>query len=333
VTVSEERAEQPHEEFTRLTDPFRRELLVFCYRMMGSVHDAEDLVQETYLRAWRSYDRFEGRSSTRTWLYRIAQNACLNALRHSNRRTLPSGLGGGSTPDPERTGAEPGEMTWLEPFPDRLRPVHKADPAEIVSSRASLRLAFIAALQYLPPGQRAVLILRDALGWPAQQVAELLETTVVSVNSSLQRARARLERLTPSSDEVAEPDDPRRRELLDRYVAAFENVDIDALTDLLTEDTVWEMPPNPGWYTGVEGVRGLLTTRLTLPPGSYRMLHTTANTQPAVAFYILDPTGERFEAHAIHVLTVTPKGIAHVTSFIDPSLFPLFGQPDHLPAR
>src|SRR5712664_3884442 len=214
------------EEFARLTDPFRPELLAHCYRILGSVHDAEDQVQETLIRAWRSYGEFDGRASLRTWLYRIATNACLRALENSSRRPLPSGLGApGEYPEAPLAAARP-EVPWLQPIPDALVSAGSADPAEIVASRESMRLALIAALQYLPARQRAVLILRDVLGWRAAEVADLLGTSTAAANSVLQRARARLEQAAPAADEMREPSDPGDRALLGRYAAAFESADI-----------------------------------------------------------------------------------------------------------
>src|SRR5579875_507864 len=212
------------ENFETLAEPFRRELLAYCYRMLGSVHDAEDLVQETYLRAWKAYERFEGRSSLRTWLYRIATNACLTALEGKGRRPLPSGLGTPAS-DPAGELAASTEVPWLEPIPDALAGAGAADPAAIVTSRESIRLALITALQHLPSRQRVVLILRDVLGWRAAETAELLGVTTVAVNSMLQRARAQISELAPDQDAVTEPVTAEQRQLLERYVAAFEDYD------------------------------------------------------------------------------------------------------------
>src|SRR6266496_5032384 len=246
------------EDFARLIDPFRPELLAHCYRMLGSVHDAEDQVQETMIRAWRSYGDFEGRSSLRTWLYRIATNACLRALENSGRRPLPSGLGGpGEYPDAPLAAARP-EVPWLQPIPDALVSAGSADPAEIAASRQGTRLALIAALQYLPARQRAVLILRDVLRWRAAEVAELLGTTTTAVNGMLQRAQARLEQAAPDQDQIHEPADPQDRALLDRYATAFENADVTAVMQLFTKDAVWEMPPFTGWYQGPESIGRLI---------------------------------------------------------------------------
>ncbi len=248
---------QPSEDFAHLTDPFRAELLAYCYRMLGSVHEAEDQVQETLIRAWRSYGSFRGQASLRTWLYRIATNACLRALENRNRRPLPSGLGGpGDDPLGELAAVRP-EVPWLQPVPDALFGTQPADPAAVVVSRQSMRLALIAALQYLPARQRAVLILRDVLGWRAAETAELLGATTTAVNSVLQRARERLAQVSPAEEDIREPTDPADRALLGRYAAAFENADVTALTALLREDATLEMPPQPVWFAGREPVGAL----------------------------------------------------------------------------
>jgi RNA polymerase sigma-70 factor (ECF subfamily) len=314
------------EEFVRLTEPLRRELLAYCYRMLGSVHDAEDLVQETYLRAWRSHEGFEGRSSLRAWLYRIATNRCLTALEHRSRRPLPSGLGGPSE-DPNLPLA-PGrpEVVWLQPIPDALLAASVADPATIVASRASIRLALIAALQYLPARQRVVLILRDVLAWRAAEVAELLGTTTAAVKSALQRARVRLEEAALAEDQVVEPAGADQRGLLDRYVAAFEAADVAALMGLLREDAQWEMPPLPAWFAGRQAIGRFLASQVFVAPRVWRLVATSANGQPAFATYLRGPDGG-YHAHAIQVLTVTAAGIARVVAFLDPSLFVTFGLP------
>jgi len=313
------------DDFARLTDPLRPELLAHCYRMLGSVHDAEDQVQETLIRAWRSYGDFEGRSSLRTWLHRIATNACLRALENRARRPLPSGLGGpGEDPDAPLPAWRP-ETAWLQPFPDALLPV-PADPAAVAVSRASMRLALIAALQYLPPRQRAVLILRDVLEWRAAEVADLLDTSTTAVNSMLQRARTQLRLAAPDADRLREPDDRRLRELLTRYAAAFENADVAALTGLLREDAVLQMPPQPTWFAGREQVARFLGARVLQRPGDFRMVPTAANGQPALGAYLRDDDGV-YRAHAIQVLTVTASGIAQIVSFNDAGLLPAFGLP------
>src|SRR5690242_5995363 len=238
------------EEFTGLTSRFRGELLAHCYRMLGSADEAEDLVQETLLRAWRSYDRFEGRSSLRTWLYRIATNACLTALEGRARRPLPSGLGAPSDdPDAPEVPAGP-DVEWLQPLPDALVTAESADPAAIVAARSHLRLALIASLQHLSGRQRAVLILREVLAFPAAQVAAMLDTTEAAVKSTLQRARARLAEVAPADDEVAEPSTPEARALLDQYIAAFENADLPTLERALRRDATLEMVGSRTWFAG-----------------------------------------------------------------------------------
>src|SRR5215472_16057012 len=229
------------DEFAALTGQFRGELVAHCYRMLGSAEEAEDLVQETYLRAWRSYDGFEGRSSVRTWLYRIATNACLTAIERRSRRPLPSGLGAPAE-DPETPVVAGPEVPWLQPFADALVAGQHEDPAAVAVSRASIRLAFVAALQYLSARQRAVLILRDVLEWPAAEVADLLGTTATAVNSGLRRARAQIAEAMPAEDGLAEPTEPDRRALLARFAVAFENADASALADLLRHDVELEMP-------------------------------------------------------------------------------------------
>jgi RNA polymerase sigma-70 factor (ECF subfamily) len=315
------------EEFGRRTAQYRGELVAHCYRMLGSLHDAEDSVQETYLRAWRGFAEFEGRSSIKTWLYRIATRVCLNALQHSSRRMVPSALGApGNDPD-EITGQDL-EVSWLEPFPDLLL---NADPAAVVGTRQSLRLAMVAALQHLPPRQRAVLILRDVLAWQASEVAELLETSPAAVNSSLQRARAELSKLAPAEDDLSEPDEPVRRALLDQYAAAFEQADLVALEGLLTQDTRWEMPPIPTWFEGRVDVLRLLAAKMPTGKGLRVVVETTANGQPAFALYIRGRDGG-FHAHSIQVLTLTKNGISAVLSFHLPALFSAFGLPISRPA-
>jgi RNA polymerase sigma-70 factor (ECF subfamily) len=314
------------EDFARLADPFRPELLAHCYRMLGSVHDAEDQVQETMIRAWRSYGDFEGRSSLRTWLYRIATNSCLRALENSARRPLPSGLGGpGEYPEAPLAAARP-EVRWLQPIPDALVSTGSADPAEIVASRQGMRLALIAALQYLPARQRAVLILRDVLRWRAAEVAELLGTTTPAVNGMLQRARARLEQAAPGQDRIHEPDDPQDRALLDRFATAFQNADVTAVVQLLREDAVFEMPPEVSWFAGRELIGRFLRSRVLTEPGCFQMIPVAANGQPALAAYLRGHDGG-YRAHSICVLTIAASRVTRVTSFNDPGLFATFGLP------
>src|SRR6185437_9374445 len=251
------------------TEPFRRELFAHCYRMLGSIQDAEDVVQETYLRAWRFYDGFEGRSSVRTWLYQIATNGCLKELTKTSRRMLPSGLRD-PEPDPGAPVEEAGtEVSWLQPVPDAMVTPDSADPAVIVAAREGLRLALIASLQYLPPRQRAVLVLRDVLAFPAAEVAVMLGTTTVSVKSALQRARARLAELDLTDAQIIEPTAPGARALLHQYIAAFENADAAALERLLTEDATLEATPLRTWFSGRSVCVPFLRNHLLGSPGDW----------------------------------------------------------------
>ncbi|HEX2315557.1 MAG TPA: sigma-70 family RNA polymerase sigma factor [Thermomonospora sp.] len=319
-------------DFERLADPFRRELMAHCYRMLGSVHDAEDLVQETYLRAWRAYDRFEGRSSLRTWLYRIATSACLTALESRGRRPMPTGLGAPSS-DPADDPVEQHEVPWLEPVPDALVGADGADPAAIVTSRESVRLAFVAALQHLPPRQRAVLILRDVLRWRAAEVAEAVGTSTAAVNSILQRARAQLDQARPTEDGVSGALTAEQRALLDRYVAAFEAKDVPAIVAMFTDDAVWEMPPFPEWYRGAADIGRHLTDRCPSRPGDLRILRVSANGQPAFAQYLFDPADGRHHPFNLQVITLDGDRVVHAANFLDTGLFAVFGLPASLPAR
>jgi RNA polymerase sigma-70 factor (ECF subfamily) len=310
--------------FADATEPFRRELIAHCYRMLGSIQDAEDVVQETYLRAWRSYGGFEGRSSVRTWLYRIATNRCLTELAKRSRRVLPSAVGD-PEPDPDAALREAGpEVSWLQPAPDALVLPNSTDPAAVVAARAALRLALIASLQYLPPRQRAVLVLRDVLEFPAADVAVMLGTTTASVKSALQRARARLSDLDLSDGQIAEPATPRARELLDQYIAAFERADAAALERLLLADAVLEATPLRTWFAGRGVCVPFLHRHLLGSPGDWRMLATSANGQPAAAVYTRDEHGT-YQAYGICVLTVTEAGIRRISSFGDPRLVAAFG--------
>ncbi|MDQ1044267.1 sigma-70 family RNA polymerase sigma factor [Streptomyces sp. V4I2] len=308
------------DEFVRLTDPYRRELLAHCYRMLGSVDEAEDLVQETYLRAWRSYAGYEGRASLRTWLHRIATNTCLTALESRVRRPLPTGLGGPSDGPEEPLGAPATDVPWLQPLPDAL-----VDPATVVAARGSLRLALVAALQHLPARQRAVLILRDVLAWRAPEVASLLGTSTAAVKSSLQRARARLDEVAPEEDLVVEPDGAADREVLDRYMAAFENADMEALLGLLQDGIELEMPPHLEWFVGKKDVLRFLRARVH-EKGGIRMFPTRANGQPAVVMYERGTDGV-FSAHSVQVLTVEEGAVARITAFLDVAPVGRFGMP------
>jgi RNA polymerase sigma-70 factor, ECF subfamily len=314
-----EDAAPPAGEFTSLAEPFRRELLAHCYRMLGSVDDAEDMVQETLLRAWRSFDSFAGRSSLRTWLYRIATNVCLSALQHRSRRVLPSGLGAPGH-DPGQAPIETLDGPWLQPIPDVLL---TGDPAEVVAARDGLRLALVASLQYLPARQRAVLILRDVLAFAAHEVAEMLDTTTAAVKSALQRARATLEQLAPAPETVAEPTEPELRALVEEYIAAFENADAAALERLLRKDVALEAPPLRNWFSGLRFCMPFMATHVLGSPGHWRMLPTRANGQPAVAAYTRE--GDLYHAYGIVVLTATTTGIARITAFGEPGLLTHLG--------
>ncbi len=314
------------DEFERRAEPFRRELLAHCYRMLGSVHEAEDLVQETMLRAWRSFDRYDDRrASLRTWLYRIATNACLTALSGVSRRPLPSGLGAPGE-DPEQPLIPALDVPWLQPIPDAMLGAAPGDPATMVGVRGSLRLAFVAAIQYLPARQRAILILRDVLEFSAVEVADILVTTPAAVNSGLQRARARLDDVSVAENRVEEPPDPTARALIDQYVVAFEAADVPALTRLLTDQVVLEMPPVPLWFLGRGHYSQFIARVFRLRGPDWRMLPTTANGQPAVGAYVRsDP--DTYHAHTLQVFSLTPSGIAGNVVFQDPSLFELFDLP------
>ena len=310
--------------FVEDTEPFRRELLAHCYRLLGSIQDAEDLVQETYLRAWRSYGGFEGRSSIRTWLYQIATNRCLTELAKHSRRMLPSGIYD-PEPDPDAYLVEAGtEVNWLQPAPDAMVIPDSADPAAIVAAREGLRLALIASLQYLPPKQRAVLVLRDVLAFPATEVADMLGTTTASVKSALQRARARMGELELSAGQITEPAAPRTRALLDQYIAAVENADAAALERLLLEDATIEATPLRTWFAGRNTCLPFLRNYVLGSPGDWRMLATSANGQPAAAAYTRDQLGN-YRPYGICVLTVTGAGIRRISSFGDPRLVTVFG--------
>jgi len=309
------------EEFARQADPYRRELLAHCYRMLGSVHDAEDLVQETLLRAWRASGRFDSeRASLRTWLYRIATNVCLTALAGRSRRPLPSAIAGPSE-DIEQPLVRT-EVPWLEPLPNAMVWAERADPAAIAVSRSSLRLAFVAALQLLPPRQRAILILREVLELPAAEVADLLATTPAAVNSALQRARARLAGV--AEDQIDEPAEPDLRATVDAYVTAFENADITALTRLLTQDAILEMPPAAAWYAGREDYGRFIARVWAMRGTDWRMVPVAANGQPAVVAYVGTGSGE-YQLHSLQVLTVTRAGIARNVVWAEPGVFATFG--------
>ncbi|MEV4620433.1 RNA polymerase subunit sigma-70 [Asanoa sp. NPDC049573] len=306
-------------------EAFRSELLVHCYRMLGSVDDAEDVVQETMLRAWRARESYDpGRAALRTWLYKIATNACLTALRGRARRPLPSGLGAPSD-DPAAPLTPAFDIPWLQPLPD----ARLDDPAGRVVRRGSLRLALVAALQLLPAKQRAVLVLREVLEFSAREVADLLDTSVPAVNSALQRARSALSDV--EEIEVAEPDDRTVRAAVDRYVRAFEVADVDGLVRLLTADAVLEMPPVPLWYRGADAYAAFMHRVYAMNGEFWRVVRLDANTQPAFAAYVRE--GDGFALHTLQILTVTATGrIARNVVYRDPTVFADFALPPALPA-
>ncbi|MFA9446736.1 sigma-70 family RNA polymerase sigma factor [Egicoccus sp. AB-alg6-2] len=310
-------------------EPYRRELTGYCYRMLGSTFEADDAVQETLVRAWRAHDRFEGRSSLRTWLYRIATNVCLDQLRGRKRRARPMDLGPATTVSAAEL-IERDATTWVEPAPDGAVLPMASDPAEMVVARDSLRLALVAALQHLPARQRAVLILREVLQWHADEVAELLDTTVASVNSALQRARATLAKRPPTETEPLRPDDPAQAELLARYVDAFERYDMDALAALLREDAIQNMPPYDLWLQGRDELVAWMVSPGPDKCRGSRLLPVEANGMPAFAQYRPDPDGGH-TAWALQVLEIVDGEILAFNSFLDTArLFPRFGLPIHL---
>jgi RNA polymerase sigma-70 factor (TIGR02960 family) len=319
-----------NEAFRALTEPYRRELFVHCYRILGSLQDAEDLVQETLLAAWRGVADFEGRASVRSWLYRIATNRCLNALRDSGRR--PSAMTV-SAPLPEPTRF--GEPIWLQPYPDALLeglPDAADGPDVRYETKEAVGLAFVSGLQRMPPHQRAVLVLRDVLGYRAAEVAEMLGSTEASVNSALQRARAAIEAAPERPGGGALPDSPAERALVARFGDAFERGDLDAVVALLTEDAWIRMPPEPHEYQGRREIADFLRSRRIWSHGrSIRLVATRANGQPAFAYYLSDSHADVSRAGGMFVLTVENDAITAITRFGDTGVLPYFGLPRTLP--
>jgi len=307
-------------EFDARLAPYRAELLAYCYRMLGSAHDAEDLVQDTFLRAWRARERYdEARASLRTWLYRIATNACLTALEKQSRRPLPSGLV--APREADAPFALDAEITWLQPLPDAM--VATSDPAATVVERGSLRLAFVAALHHLSARQRGALILREVLGFSAAETAEVLGITVAAVNSSLQRARARLRTIDGGQDMLAEPPAAEQRAWIDRYMAAFERADVEALKHLLTQDVIMEMPPLLNWFTGPQNYGVFMEWVFEANGTDWRLVPVAANGQPAFAAY--NRVGDDYRVHTLQVFTVTHTGISRNSVFQDAGIFESFG--------
>ena len=324
MTAERSSATAPPADVMAELETHRTELTGYCYRMLGSAFEAEDAVQETFVRAWRAYDQFEGRSSLRSWLYRIATNVCLSMLGASQRRARPMDLNPAQSADTPLPPPLP-ESVWIEPVPDG-RVVPDGDPAEVTVARESVRLAFIAALQHLPPRQRAVLILREVLRWRAEEVGQLLGTSVASVNSALQRARATMASLQREGDGHAEAMDDAQRELLERYVAAFEAYDMEALTRTLRDDVTWNMPPYALWLGTHRDIVGWCLGQGIGCRGS-KLVPVSANGQPAFAQYKPSPDGGH-EAWSIQVLELSGDRIAGITFFLDTArFFPLFGLP------
>lgn len=308
----------------------RAELTAYCYRMLGSPFEAEDAVQDTLVRAWRSFESFEGRAALRSWLYRIATNVCLDMLSGRERRARPMDLGPSGSVDPANLRTLP-ETTWLEPIRDGLVAPPEQDPAELAMLRETIRLAFVAALQHLPPRQRAVLILCEVLRWKAAEVAELLDTSVASVNSALQRARATLEVSHANPGDPSPVMDSDQRELLARYVEAFERYDMEALTSILREDAIQSMPPFDLWLTGRDDVLAWWVGPGAACRGSRVVPAVSANGSPAFGQYKPSESGSGFDPWALQVLEIADGQVEEITFFLDTGrLFPYFGLPPRL---
>jgi RNA polymerase sigma-70 factor (ECF subfamily) len=317
-----------HEAFEVLVRGSVRELRAHCYRMLGSLHDAEDALQETLLKAWRSLGAFDGRADVRTWLYRIATNVCLDSLKHASRRVLPDSRLSPADPS-EPPGAMVTEPIWLEPFPDRLLP-DDSDPEARYSTRESVELGFMVAIHRLAPKQRAVFLLRDVLGWGVGEIATLLETTIPATKSALQRARALIQ--ADTNDKRSRPSPAEERDLLRRYMDAFEKHDVAALVALIREDAIMTMPPDPAWYQGRDAMLRFLSRWVFGMRPSLRVVATAANAQPAMAIYEKRAESDVYEPLALQVLTFRESGIRQITGFVDPSLVSLFDLPRELPA-
>ena len=308
------------EDFGPAMEPYRTELLAYCYRMLGSVQDAEDLVQDVYLRAWRAREQYDpGRSAVRTWLYRIATNVCLTALRSRTRRPLPSGFVAASEPD---AAFVRGETPWLQPLPDSLL---DGDPAGAVIERAGLRLAFAAALQHLSSRERAALVLRDVLEFPAAEAAEILGTSTASVTSALQRARVRMKELGSADHDHGEASDAESQRWVDRYLQAFERADVQGLLQLITEDVIMEMPPMVNWFAGPDNYRVFMEWVFRTNGADWRLQRLSANGQPGFAAY--RRSGGDYVLHTVQILTVSVDGISRNSVFQDPEVFAAFGLP------
>lgn len=320
------------ERFEAVTAPYRAELLAHCYRMTGSAHDAEDLVQDTYLRAWRAFEGFEGRASLRTWLYRIATNVCLTWLHGRGRRLLPSGLGLPSSDPYGPVGAPPGNVAWLEPIADRMVLDESGDPAEVIAVRHSVRLALVAAGQVLPPRQRAAFFLCEVLRVTPAGAAEILDCSVGALKSLLQRARARLAEVTPNENDMAEPSDRGARLVLDRYMDAFRRSDMAALERLLADDAILEMTGTATWFSGKATCAPYLQTYAIGVPGDWEMLPLRANGQLGAATYHRGGDGT-YRGLGLVVVATTTTHLKRISLFSDPALPPRFDLPADLPPR
>jgi RNA polymerase sigma-70 factor, ECF subfamily len=332
-SLQEQASDRSNQAFERLAEPFRRELKLHCYRMLGSLHEAEDSVQEAYLRAWRSFGSFNGRGSFRAWLYRIATNACLDALasRKHTQRILPDQHAPATTEMPD--GRPATDVAWLEPYPDtNLEGIadDAPNPEARYTSREAVQLAFVAVIQQLPPRQRAVLLLCDVLGWPAAEAAALLGSSTASVNSALQRSRETLAKRYPGDrSAAATPLDRAQQELLGRYLKAWEGLDLDSFVSLLKQDAIYTMPPLPQWYAGCEAIRtffGWAWKRY----GGFHLVPVAANRQPAFAVYSRNGGNAPWDAHSIHLLSLEQDRISTLTLFAKPDgpqLFHAFGLP------
>src|SRR4051812_21174348 len=320
--------------YALLVEPHRRELRAHCYRMLGSIHDADDAVQDALLRAWRALPRFEGRSTTRSWLYTITTNACLNAIARRPKRVLPIDFGEAADPH-GGAGVPLVESVWVEPYPDERLALADtfAAPDARYDQRESVELAFVAALQHLPANQRAVLIMREVLGFSAKESADTLDTTVASINSALQRARKTIDERLPERSQQATLralGDDETRALVERYVAAWERNDVDGVVAMLTEDAEFCMPPNLAWFRGAPAIRAFLPTGPMSLPRRFRPVR--ANGQLAFGTYIWEPGRDRFRPNSIHLIDLRGDRICAMTAFLDRAVFPQFGLPDHLPA-
>ncbi len=315
--------------FDEATRALRAELLVHCYHLLGSATDAEDVLQEVYLRAWQAFHRFEGRSSVRTWMYKIATNTCLTALEGKARRPLPTGLGTESS-DPREPVVANTEIRWLQPLPDGVLGDRAAgDPAVEVTARESVGLAMVAAMQELPPRQRAALILRDVLAFSAAETAQSLDMTVAATNSALARARKTLGDGARQDGRRAAELTERERRVWDDFCSAFERHDIPGVVEVLAADAIWEMPPFPGWYVGADAIGVLSLTQCPAKaPGDIKMVKTTCNGRPAAGMYMRD--GELWRRFQLDVLSIVGGQIVHVGAFFEPALFTMAGLPEVL---